>query len=162
MSSRRSGVLLHPTSHPGPHGAGDLGQAAHRFVDWLAVAGQRVWQVMPLGPTGYGDSPYASPSAFAGNPLLVSLDWLAGEGLLDAGDLRVPRPFTDHEVQFGEVIPFKLNALRSAFDRFRRGAGSSQRPSFEAFRNNESHWLDDFGLFMALKHYFGGRAWTDW
>jgi len=159
---RASGVLAHPTSFPGPHGIGDIGEAAFRFVDWLAVAGQRVWQVMPLGPTGYGDSPYASPSAFAGNPLLISLAWLAGEGLLGEEDLRSPRVFIDHEVQFGEVILFKLNALRTAFDRFRRGAGSSQRPTFEAFRNDEAHWLDDFAFFMALKNHFGGRAWTDW
>ena len=83
---RESGILLHPTSLPGPHGIGDIGDAAFRFVDWLDRAGQRLWQVMPLGPTGFGDSPYASPSAFAGNPLLVSLAWLGGDGLLDPSD----------------------------------------------------------------------------
>src|SRR3712207_3107387 len=85
---RTAGVLAHPTSLPGPHGIGDLGDAAFRFVDWLVLAGQRLWQVLPLGPTGFGDSPYASPSAFAGNPLLVSLHWLAGDGLLDPSDVR--------------------------------------------------------------------------
>ncbi len=159
---RASGVLAHPTSFPGPHGIGDIGEAAFRFVDWLAVAGQRVWQVMPLGPTGFGDSPYASPSAFAGNPLLVSLAWLAGEGLLDEGNLPAASGFADHEVQFGAVIPFKLGALRAAFNRFRRGAGSSQRQAFEAFRVDETHWLDDFALFMALKEHFGGRSWVEW
>src|SRR5215208_950860 len=114
---RASGVLAHPTSFPGPHGIGDIGDAAFRFVDWLAVAGQRFWQVMPLGPTGYGDSPYASPSAFAGNPLLISLSWLAGEGLLEASDIQTSEVFPDHEVQFGAVIPFKYRALRKAFDR---------------------------------------------
>jgi 4-alpha-glucanotransferase len=84
---RESGILLHPTSLPGPHGIGDFGPAAFRFVEWLAAAGQRLWQVMPLGPTGYGDSPYASPSAFAGNPLLISLGWLTGDGLLAENDL---------------------------------------------------------------------------
>src|SRR6266511_3816130 len=102
--SRASGVLAHPTSFPGPHGIGDVGDAAFRFVDWLAVAGQRYWQVMPLGPTGYGDSPYASHSAFAGNPLLVSLSWLAGDELLDEGDLRRDPGFIDHEVRYGSVI----------------------------------------------------------
>lgn len=159
---RASGVLAHPTSFPGPHGIGDIGDAAFRFIDWLAVAGQRVWQVMPLGPTAYGDSPYASPSAFAGNPLLISLSWLAGEGLLENGDLRAPAGIADHEVHFGEVIAFKLGALRTAFDRFRRGAAASQRPVFEAFRRDEAHWLDDFALFMALKDHFGGRPWTEW
>ncbi|HEY7033437.1 MAG TPA: 4-alpha-glucanotransferase [Thermomicrobiales bacterium] len=159
---RASGVLAHPTSFPGPHGIGDIGEAAFRFVDWLAVAGQRVWQVMPLGPTGYGDSPYASPSAFAGNPLLISLAWLAGEGLVDDSDLRIPDDFTDHEVQFGAVIPFKIGALRTAFDRFRRGAAGSQRQGFEAFRQEEAHWLDDFALYMALKDQFRGRPWFEW
>src|SRR5215217_314672 len=159
---RASGVLAHPTSFPGPHGIGDIGDAAFRFVDWLAVAGQRFWQVMPLGPTGYGDSPYASPSAFAGNPLLISLSWLAGEGLLGERDLRAPAGITPHEVHFGEVIPFKLGALRTAFDHFRRGAATSQRQPFETFRRQEAHWLDDFALFMALKNHFGGRPWTEW
>lgn len=159
---RASGVLAHPTSFPGPHGIGDIGESAFRFVDWLAVAGQRFWQVMPLGPTGYGDSPYASPSAFAGNPLLISLLWLAGDGLLDESDLHVPEGFADHEVQFGEVIPFKYQRLRTAFDRFRRGAASSQRPAFEVFRQEEAHWLDDFALYMALKDHFHGRPWVEW
>ncbi|MEA2597006.1 MAG: 4-alpha-glucanotransferase [Thermomicrobiales bacterium] len=159
---RASGVLAHPTSFPGPHGIGDVGEAAFRFVDWLAVAGQRYWQVMPLGPTGFGDSPYASPSAFAGNPLLISLTWLAGEGLLDESDLQTAEGFPDHEVQFGAVIPFKYAVLRKAFDRFRRGAASAQRQSFEAFRRDEAHWLDDFALYMALKDHFGGRSWVEW
>src|SRR5215218_10351005 len=104
---RASGVLAHPTSFPGPHGIGDIGDAAFRFIDWLAVAGQRYWQVMPLGPTGYGDSPYASPSAFAGNPLLISLSWLVGDGLLGERDLNDHEPFLDYEVDFGRVISFK-------------------------------------------------------
>jgi 4-alpha-glucanotransferase len=158
---RASGVLAHPTSFPGPHGIGDVGEAAFRFVDWLAVAGQRYWQVMPLGPTAYGDSPYASPSAFAGNPLLVSLSWLAGEGLLREADLRHD-PFPDHEVLFGEVIRFKMDALREAFARFRRGAAAGQRTDFEAFVHNEAHWLDDFALYMALKEHFGHRPWVEW
>jgi 4-alpha-glucanotransferase len=158
---RASGVLAHPTSFPGPHGIGDIGEAAFRFVDWLAVAGQRSWQVMPLGPTGYGDSPYASPSAFAGNPLLVSLTWLTGEDLLGVADLDHP-PFPDHEVQFGEVIHFKMAALREAFARFRRGAAAGQRPDFEAFVRDEKHWLEDFALYMALKDHFGQRPWVEW
>ena len=87
---RESGILLHPTSLPGPHGIGDFGESAFRFVDWLERAGQHLWQLMPLGPTGFGDSPYASPSAFAGNPLLVSLAWLAGDGLVHCHDPHAP------------------------------------------------------------------------
>ena len=159
---RVSGVLVHPTSFPGPHGIGDLGPAAFRFVDWLALAGQRLWQVMPLGPTGFGDSPYASPSAFAGNPLLISLDWLAGDGLLEPGDLADGPVFHDWEVQFGDVIAFKLPLLRRAFDRFRAGAAADQRPAFEAFRVAEADWLHDFAFFMAVKEAHRGRAWVEW
>src|SRR5687767_11466239 len=103
---RASGVLAHPTSFPGPHGIGDLGDAAYRFVDWLVVAGQRLWQVMPLCPTGYGNSPYASPSAFAGNPLLISLQALAAEGLMGDDDLADRTDFHDWEVEFDRVIGF--------------------------------------------------------
>ena len=102
---RESGILLHPTSLPGPHGIGDIGDAAFRFVDWLDRSGQRLWQVMPLGPTGFGDSPYASPSAFAGNPLLVSLAWLVSDGLLDPSDWEDMPEFPDDHVDFERVAP---------------------------------------------------------
>ena len=159
---RESGILLHPTSLPGPHGMGDIGESAFRFVDWLQDAGQRLWQVMPLGPTGFGDSPYASPSAFAGNPWLVSLSWLGGEGLLEDADWGDVPQFPDHMVDFGEVVPFRRAMLRKAFDRFRRGAGSQFRQSFQAFCDTERRWLDDYVLFMALKEHHGGAAWTEW
>ena len=140
---RTSGVLAHPTSFPGRHGIGDLGDAAFRFVDWLAAARQRYWQVMPLGPTGYGDSPYASPSAFAGNPLLVSLDWLVGDGLLEAAEVTEEPDLPSYEVEFGRVIPYKLGLLRRAFDRFGAGAGAGQRMALEGFRYTEATWTDD-------------------
>jgi 4-alpha-glucanotransferase len=159
---RESGILLHPTSLPGPHGIGDLGDAAFRFVDWMQRAGLRLWQVMPLGPTGFGDSPYASPSAFAGNPWLVSLSWLGGDGLLEPSDWEDVPHFPDDHVEFEQVVPFRRQMLRKAFDRFRRGAGSSQRQSFTAFCEQEKRWLDDYSLFMALKEHYGGVAWTDW
>jgi 4-alpha-glucanotransferase len=160
--ARASGVLAHPTSFPGPHGIGDLGESAFRFVDWLAVAGQRIWQVMPLGPTGYGDSPYASLSAFAGNPLLVSLPWLAGDGLLSDDDLTQIPPLPDFEVDYGRVIDVKTRMLRVAFDNFRRGAAANQRPGFEAFCQEQACWLDDFALFMALKAHHGSQGWFTW
>ena len=120
--TRVSGVLAHPTSFPGPHGIGDLGAEAYRFVDWLAMASQRLWQVMPLGPTGYGDSPYAALSAFAGNPLLISLHRLQAEGLLDDDDMATYPTLDGWQVEYGTIIGHKTALLRRAFDRFRRGA----------------------------------------
>src|SRR5688572_14527123 len=159
---RVSGVLAHPTSFPGPHGIGDLGEAAYRFVDWLTIGGQRLWQLMPLGPTGYGDSPYAALSAFAGNPLLISLDRFVGEGLLDAGDREGLPDLHQWEVEYGPVIDLKLPLLQRAFDRFRAGAAADQRPAFAAFRDAQAGWLDDFALFLALKNEHGGQPWTTW
>ena len=163
MTSRRTcGLLLHPTSLPGPHGVGDLGAAAHGFVDFLAAAGQRMWQVLPLGPTGYGDSPYQCFSAFAGNPLLVALDPLLEEGLLEAGDLDGAPRFPDREADFAGALAFKLPRLDRAFDRLRADADGSRRGRFEAFCRDHARWLDDFALFAAVKAAHGGVAWTDW
>jgi 4-alpha-glucanotransferase len=160
--NRVSGILAHPTSFPGPHGIGDLGEAAYRFVDWLIIAGQRLWQLMPLGPTGYGDSPYAALSAFAGNPLLISLDRLAGEGLLDGADLQGLPELHQWEVEYGPVIDLKGRLLRRAFDRFRTGAAAEQRAAFEDFRAKHAGWLPDYALFAALKAEHGGQPWTTW
>ncbi len=159
---RESGVLLHPTSLPGPHGIGDFGHGAFRFIDWLARAGQRLWQVMPLGPTGFGDSPYASPSAFAGNPLLISLDWLQGDGLLEPGDLAGSPDFPEANVDFGPVVDWKPAVLRRAHRRFEAGAGAGQRDAFDDFCQSESWWLDDYALFMAIKGANGLRDWQSW
>src|SRR3954471_3012639 len=111
---RSSGLLLHPISLPGPHGIGDLGREAYMFIDFLAAAGQRLWQVLPLGPTGYGNSPYAARSAFAGNPLLISLEWLRDEGLLEESDLESIGEFPANTVHFASVEQFKMAALRRA------------------------------------------------
>src|SRR5579872_7613103 len=116
---RASGVLLHPTSLPGRYGSGDLGTEAFQFAEWLARAGQRIWQVLPLGPTGYGESPYQLFSAFAGNPLLLSLDRLVDRGWLRAGDLREVPSFCDQQVEFERVVPWKNGLLRRAFEGFR-------------------------------------------
>jgi 4-alpha-glucanotransferase len=159
---RESGILLHPTSLPGRHGIGDFGEAAFRFVDWLAEGRQRIWQVMPLGPTGYGNSPYASSSAFAGNPLLISLDWLAGDGLLELSDFAEAPTFPEEYVDFDAVVSFKGKLLRIAYDRFRRGAGTGLRADFEEFREREKRWVEDFALFMAVKDAHGQSAWQDW
>ncbi len=159
---RESGVLLHLTSLPGPHGIGDFGPAAFRFVDWLADAGQRLWQVMPLGPTAFGDSPYASPSAFAGNPLLVSLSWLKGDGLLDDSDFGEIPAFPAERCDFGPVIDYKTSLLRRAFDRFEAGEGYHLVDDFYRFEQEEAMWLDDYALFMAVKEAHSLQGWHSW
>lgn len=159
---RESGVLLHPTSLPGPHGIGDFGEHAFRFVDWLSAAGQRLWQIMPLGPTGYGDSPYSSPSAFAGNPLLVSLAWLRDDGLLTNDDIASSPEFPAGHVDFGAVTTFKDRMLRLAFGRFETAGATSPDSDFNRFCIDESWWLDDFALFMALKLANEMRGWRHW
>src|SRR5918997_1641089 len=121
IRNRQSGVICHPTSFPGPHGIGDFGEAAFRYVDWLARGRQTLWQVLPLGPIGLGNSPYASPSAFAGNELLISLPWLAGDGLLDSSRSVDARQFPASFVEYDEVRAFEQPLLQEAFDRFRRG-----------------------------------------
>ncbi|HEU0113437.1 MAG TPA: 4-alpha-glucanotransferase, partial [Thermomicrobiales bacterium] len=159
---RASGVLVHPTSFPGRHGIGDLGDAAFRFVDWLVIAGQRFWQVLPLNPIGPGHSPYASPSAFAANALLISLDWLAGDGLLTAADVDEHPPFSSHEVDFPAVAAFKTDRLRRAFAAFAAGHAPDRRAAFDAFTERNAHWLADYALFEALKDAHGGGSWTNW
>ena len=159
---RASGILLHPTSLPGRGGIGDLDDGAFRFLDWLAAARQRRWQVMPLGPTGYGDSPYAGLSALAGNPLLISLDALAREGLIDDRDLEPPAGLPRDRVDFGTVAPWKLDVLERAFDAFPKRSRRRLPAAFAAFKERQSTWLDDYALFAAVKEAHDGVAWTDW
>jgi 4-alpha-glucanotransferase len=159
---RRAGVLLHPTSLPSPHGVGDVGLAARRFVDWLGEAGQAIWQVLPLAPTGYGDSPYQALSAFAGNPLLASLEDLRQEGWLTDGDLEGAPAFSEETVDYARVAPWKAALLARAAERFDADAGPAQRAELDAFRAREAPWLDDFALFLALKERHGGVSWIDW
>ena len=159
---RSSGVLCHPTSFPGRYGIGDLGQGAYDFIAWLVKARQKLWQVLPLGPTGYGDSPYQSFSAFAGNPLLISPDQLVWSGLLPADATADVPAFPAHKVDFGPVIAWKQKLFRRSFEHFRAHAGPEQRDGFQAFREWNAGWLADFGLFMALKAHFGGGSWGGW
>ncbi|HEX5689135.1 MAG TPA: 4-alpha-glucanotransferase [Roseiflexaceae bacterium] len=159
---RKSGLLLHPTSLPSRWGIGDLGVTAYEFVDFLEATGQQLWQVMPLGPTGYGDSPYQGFSAFAGNPLLISFDILQSEGLLGEQDLAEAPFFNDQMVDYGAVIPFKLNLLRRSFERFKQTAAPAQRDEFALFREQQRAWLADYALFAALKGAHDGANWTDW
>ncbi len=161
-AERVAGILLHPTSLPGPHGIGELGPAATEFLDLLRQTGQRIWQVLPLGPTGYGDSPYQCFSAFAGNPLLVSLDLLRRDGLLSSRDLEKVPPHSPREVDFGPLIKFKQQLLAEAFASFEAKASGPQREGLESFRHRHDEWLPDFALFMALKRANGGTAWHTW
>lgn len=159
---RSSGILLHPTSLPSPYGIGDLGPQAYRFVDWLASTGCKLWQILPLGPTGYGDSPYQCFSAFAGNPYLISPDDLFENGLLTQTDLDIMKENANaSRVDFGLVIPRKLNLLAQAFSRF-DSAPESFHKEFKKFCKQNVDWLDDFALFMALKEANGGGAWSGW
>ena len=159
--SRSGGILLHPSSLPGPHGIGDLGPQAYRFVDWLVSTGSKLWQVLPLGPTGYGDSPYQCFSAFAGNPYLISLHALVQDGLLTPDDLKEVPTFEASRVDYGLLIPWKLGLLHQAFSRI-SSAPKALREEFEQFRAGNTSWLEDYTLFMALKEANGGGAWSDW
>ncbi len=159
---RSAGILLHPTSLPGGHGIGDLGPSARRFVDWLQAAGQSIWQVLPLGPTSYGDSPYQTLSAMAGNPLLISLDLLVADGWLNASDLADAPHGAEDRVDFGGVIPWKFACLDLAWRNFRGRADRVARVSWETFLVEEKSWLDDFVLFVAIKEEQGGRPWVEW
>ncbi len=158
LQRRTSGILLHPTCLPGPYGIGDLGTAAFQFVDYLIAAGQMRWQVLPLGPTGYGDSPYASFSSFAGNPMLISLDRLAEEGDLEWHEIQPPSDFRDDAVMYGPVINWKFPLLYKAAERFLREGSTSRINAFENFSRQQAAWLNDFALFMSLKSYFESKA----
>jgi 4-alpha-glucanotransferase len=159
--ARSAGVLLHPTSLPGPYGIGDLGPTAFEWIEVLAGAGQKWWQILPLGPTGYGDSPYQSFSAFAGNINLLSPEVLVQDGLLHDSDLPTPN-FPAEHIDYGPVIEFKKGLLGRAWENFQGGAAPTLRSAFDAFCNRQSSWLDDFSLFMALKEAHKGASWHSW
>lgn len=153
---RTSGILLHPSSLPGPYGIGDIGPEATRFLDWMAAAGQRLWQVLPLSPTGYGDSPYAPFSTFAGNELLVSPDMLAAEGLLTTAELMAATVPDSQRVDYGSVIPAKRSLVRIAADRLVRTG--QKAGAFAEFRSKNAFWLDDYALFIDIKEEYDNRA----
>jgi len=166
---RASGILLHPTSIPGPYGIGDLGPNAYRWVDWLAGTGCKLWQVLPLGPTGYGDSPYQCFSAFAGNPYLVSPEFLLRDNLLSSNDFTEKLDFDPERVNFETLIPWKLSLLERAFFHFSSITGTihadlsaSLWASFNSFCSENASWLDDYALFMAIKEAHGGGSWDGW
>jgi 4-alpha-glucanotransferase len=155
---RLSGLLLHPSSLPGPFGIGDIGPSAHGFVARLAEAKQGLWQVLPLGPTGYGDSPYAPFSSFAGNELLISPELLADEGLIDRRRLREAARFPREKVDYGSVIPWKRKLLEEAAAAFISGASPERKAALERFRGEEQCWLSPYSLFRAIKDEYDAKA----
>src|SRR5579864_6824319 len=159
--ARAAGILLHPTSLPSRGGIGDFGPAAYRFVDFLASARQGVWQVLPLGPLGYGNSPYSSTSAFAGNPLLISLERLAGHGWIDRAKVdglgKESGP-----VEYDQVFANKMPLLFEAGRNFVRTASGSARARFDSFRTDNAWWLEDFVLFDAARAKYKLKSWNQW
>ncbi len=159
--ARRSGILLHPTSLPGPYGSGDFGTEAFYFVDWLSSARQSLWQMLPLGDIGMGNSPYMSPSAFAGNVLLISLDTLQEAGWLEKDELSPDVAFESGRVNFPAVMAFRLSRLRKACDRFFSRANSETRLAFNRFCQKAQHWLDSYAQFRTLSDIYG-TVWQQW
>ena len=159
---RASGILLHPTSLPGPHGSGDFGAAAYHFVDWLVSAGQSLWQILPLGGIGPGNSPYMSSSAFAGNVLLIDLTELHQRGWLAASDLDPDPAFSDAQLNFSAVVPWRRARLERAAAQFARNATEPERADLAAFTRAQADWLPDYALFMSLADAHEWQDWCDW
>lgn len=160
LSQRHAGVVLHPTSLPGPHGSGDLGANAYYFVDWLHAAGQTLWQTLPLGPVGSGYSPYMGSSVFAGNPLLVAFEPLVARGWLDAASLQ--GTWDDERIDYPVLAPWRLQQLRQAFAGFEQRATAQERAELSAWAQTQAHWLDDYTLFMALDQAYSPALWPQW
>lgn len=162
LNHRASGILLHPTSLPGPYGSGDFGADAYRYIDWLKQAGQTYWQTLPLSEIGPGNSPYMSCSAFAGNLLLIDLAELAEQAWLTPADL-IPHPdFAAHHVEFGLIVPFRLQRLRTAAKNFFVSASASQRAEYEAYCAEQNAWLGDYALFKTIEDLQNGCGWWHW
>lgn len=159
---RSSGIICHISSLPGNYGIGTMGSQAYKFVDFLIQTKQKLWQILPLGPTGYGDSPYQCFSAYAGNPLLISLSELQKEGWLSNADLDNDIKFDPVKVDFGKLFEFKIPLLRKAYNRFMSSAEAIDKVKFQNFCDRSSNWLNDFALFMSLKSHFDGKPWIEW
>ncbi len=159
---RRSGIIAHPTSFPGRFGCGDLGPSAYEFVNFLEDAGQQVWQILPLGPTGYGDSPYQSFSAFAGNPYMIDLDHLVEQGHLSKADIEPVPTFPADRVDYGWIFTYKLPILEKAAQNFQHSMQGEEKEAFHQFCDDNKNWLDDYALFASVKDSHGGNLWTKW
>ena len=158
---RKSGILLHPTSLPGKYGIGTLGKEAFAFIDFLIRSGQSLWQVCPLGPTGYGDSPYQCFSAFAGNPLLIDLEVFVQKNFLTIEDIE-PANFSEESIDYGRVIQWKFPILKKAFNNFKEKKDVTASAKFHKFLLKNEEWLTDYALFMSLKDKFDGKCWITW
>lgn len=161
MNSRQAGILLHPTSLPSPYGIGDLGKGAYDFIDFLKASGQRVWQVLPLGPTGYGDSPYQSFSSFAGQPLLISPASLIEMGLLHRNEVEY-KDWNPNEIDYGSLIEYKTDIFKKAFAHFDMTEDENLKKDYRKFCTSQRDWLTNYALFMAAKDYHNGVVWTEW
>ncbi|NET02974.1 MAG: 4-alpha-glucanotransferase [Sphaerospermopsis sp. SIO1G1] len=159
---RSSGILLHPSSFPSRFGIGDLGLPAYDFINFLKNSYQQYWQVLPLGPTGYGNSPYMCYSAMAGNHLLISPEKLEAQGFLTAEDFTNLPEFPTHKVDFEQVIPIKINLLKKAYEKFKSNATSEQQEAFNNFCQTKGYWLNNYALFMAIKDFQNGESWYKW
>jgi len=159
---RASGILLHPTSLPGPFGIGDLGPEAFRFIDLLIESRQTYWQILPLGPTGWGDSPYQSFSAFGGNTLLISPEKLVADGLISFDDIETKPEFPEDKVDFGAVQDRKNALLSRAYQEFSKSSGDDLRTEFETFSEDNGWWLDDYAAYRSIKRSHGQRPWFKW
>lgn len=162
MTNRKSGILLHITSLPGQEGVGTLGKEAYSFVDFLEESGQKLWQILPLGPVGAGNSPYQCYSAFAGNPVLIDLELLLEEDLLDIDDFQTKPSFKKTKVEFDKVSTWKSLLLKKAFQRFQENKFDHFRDEYYHFLNEHGWWLNDHALFISARDYFGGLHWSEW
>ena len=162
LFERSSGILLHPTSLPGPDGIGDLGPEAFRWIDFLKQTECSIWQILPLGPTGYGDSPYQAFSAFAGNPYLVSPSLLVEDGLLTLQDLADRPQFDETTIDYGKAIEWKNTLLNRAYAKFKAKVSPRLKKAFDTFCESHAQWLEDYSLFMAIKENQGGGSWISW
>ncbi len=159
---RYSGVLVHPTSFPSPYGIGDMGRGAHEFIDFLAMAGQHLWQVLPLGPSGNGNSPYQSYSVFAGQTLLISPELLIEKKLLTEADVHPIPEFNADRVDYDKVTTYKTSLFKKAYEHFRHTADKNLLEEYDSFQSNNQYWLDDYCLYMAGKDYHNGLPWYEW
>ena len=162
LKQRAGGILLHPTSLPSGFGIGDLGPSAYSFIDFLEVSKQKLWQILPLGPTGYGDSPYQCFSAFAGNPILISPELLKGDGYLEKRDLADYRQTDSMRIDFGQVIKQKHTLFAKSFLNFSEQINNQNNEDYNVFIQDNQYWLDDYSLFMALKEKFELNSWNQW
>ncbi len=160
-NNRKTGILVHPTSFPSKYGIGDLGSGAYSFIDFAEASGCKIWQVLPIGPTGYGDSPYQSFSSYAGQPLIISPEKLIEDGLINKNEIDI-KNWNPNKIDYGAVIPYKFAILDKAYENFKTSNDSKLIKSYNTFCDKHKAWLDDYALFMASKDHHGGVVWNEW